>query len=102
MASMEPPLVSGGEPRLCCGRRDGAAVASMEPPLVSGGEAARNRRSRLRARRGCFNGAAARERRRDIAPRTDGEDLGEASMEPPLVSGGEMCPKASVLTDEKA
>ena len=85
-ASMGPPLFSGGN--LGWVRALGAGVlrASMGPPLFSGGN---NRRSgSLRQGFGCFNGAAAVQRRK-FAVCVGWTFAGvTASMGPPLFSGG--------------
>jgi len=113
VASMEPPLVRGGDgpARADLPRHHGRA--SMEPPLVRGGDKADVRQGRTwaellqwsrrsfaaetlqrdevvaAARAYGFNGAAARSRRRrrECCKR---RAASHASMEPPLVRGGDL------------
>src|SRR5690242_20579156 len=70
----------------------------MGPPPFSGGE--RARAGLLRApRSGCFNGAAAFQRRRVHLPVLALHHRGQASMGPPPFSGGE---KRALLSSSAA
>jgi len=86
LPSMGPPPGSGGKIHDDRRRRDEPSSASMGPPLGSGGKA--SMRTELEARRECFNGAAAWERRKACFRHPGSSRQGVASMGPPLGSGG--------------
>ena len=67
----------------------------MEPPLVSGGR--RMTASGVVPQSQRFNGAAAGERRKDIAGGAKVGAVEMASMEPPLVSGGRKAGNCAAL-----
>ena len=85
VASMRPPLFSGGNLQRGVERRQGQ-VASMRPPLFSGGNVANLVAA---GDTGGFNEASALQRRKRVHFRVTARRHG-ASMRPPLFSGGNL------------